>query len=503
MIKQEIDKSNFGYLGKSFQYELVKVFIEEPNFFEETASIVNQNAFTEVYLRTIVGTIKDYYMANGTVPTYNLLEILLKDKAKTQTEIDEYNAVLKKIKLETEYVGCEKIKELALKFFKQQNWIKIAGKILEITKNGDLDSTYAECMKLMEDASTIGQEDDLGYNIYENMDKALARDYTVSIPTGIKQLDDELGGGIDKGKIGLIIAAAGFGKTTLTTAIDAYAATYKCDMNNNRGFKVLQIYFEDDDVDITRKHYSRLLKEEAYTFKRLNPEDKDRIATWLNNFQDKELLKENLRLKKFKTGTKTASDLEAFIKRLRNSGFVPDLITIDYFECILPEKGGYSTDSEWTREGVTMRKLENMAHDFNCAIWVPTQGSKGSMNSAEVVTMDQASGSAKKVHAAQLILSVSRAIDDIKNCKARIAILKNRSGKAGKVFNNVKFDNGTSTIECSDVEVIDGELAWNEKAAEEQEKGYASRMRNLRSHVEEKRENTQSAEGNFVGVISQ
>ena len=32
-----------------------------------------------------------------------------------------------------------------------------------------------------------------------------------------------------------------------TTAIDSYAATYKCDMNNNQGFKVLQIYFEDDD----------------------------------------------------------------------------------------------------------------------------------------------------------------------------------------------------------------------------------------------------------------
>ncbi len=42
-----------------------------------------------------------------------------------------------------------------------------------------------------------------------------------------------------------------------------------------------------------------------------------------------------------------------------------------------------------------------MAHEFN------TQGSKGSMNSAKVITIDQASGSAKKVHDTQLILSVS------------------------------------------------------------------------------------------------
>lgn len=42
-----------------------------------------------------------------------------------------------------------------------------------------------------------------------------------------------------------------------------------------------------------------------------------------------------------------------------------------------------------------------MAHEFNA------QGSKGSMNSAEVVTTGQASDSAKKVHDTQLILSVS------------------------------------------------------------------------------------------------
>ena len=142
------------------------------------------------------------------------------------------------------------------------------------------------------------------------------------------------------------------------------------------------------------------------------------------NHVDRELLAKNLRIKRFKTGTKSASDLKIYIKRMINSGFKPDLISIDYFECLAPEKGGYSSDTEWTREGVTMRQLENMAHEFNCAIWIPTQGTKDSMNSPEVIRMDQASGSAKKIHVAQVIISIARAIDDIDKSKAVVSILK-------------------------------------------------------------------------------
>lgn len=274
-------------------------------------------------------------------------------------------------------------------------------------------------------------------------------------------------------------------------------------MNNNMGFKVLQIYFEDDDVDITRKHYSRLTQTEARFMKRLDKPERDEIAELLNNHQDKELLKTNLRLKHFKTGTKSASDIEIFVKRLINSGFKPDLISIDYFECIAPEKGGYSTDTEWTREGVTMRKLENMAKDLDCAIWVPTQGTKDSMNSPEVVRMDQASGSAKKVHVAQLILSIARAIGDIDKSRAVVSILKNRSGKSGKIFNNVYFDNGTCTISCDEVQEFNEGLAWEEDVEKQREANKIKMIRGLiKSSDEQNNSNETVVEGNYVGRIN-
>ena len=504
-MEKKLDKSNLGYLDVDFQYKLVKIFIEDPSFFEDIASIVDQNAFTDVLLRTFVGTLKDYYQNENVVPSYEMMGLVLNKKAKTQNDIDEWASLIKKLKFETSYEGYSIVKDTALKFFKQQNLIKVANKILEVAGSGDIDK-YDDCQRYLNDAMIAGNDDDFVYNIYDIMDKALANDYTVSIPTGVKQLDEVLGGGLDKGKLGLLIAPAGFGKTSFTTAIDSYAATYKCDMNNNQGFKVLQIYFEDDDIDITRKHYSRMKQMEARLFKRLSKQDRDEISEWLMNHKDKEMLKNNLRLKHFKTGTKTATDIEIFVRRLINTGFKPDLISIDYFECLAPEKGGYSTDTEWTREGVTMRKLENMAHDLDIAIWIPTQGTKDSMNSPDVVRMDQASGSAKKVHVAQLILSIARAIGDIDKSRAVITVLKNRSGKSGKIFNNVRFDNGTSTISCDDVQEFDDDLMWQEESEKMKAKERTDKLRSLSEKIKKEKDEEQSEdeddmEGNFAGIM--
>lgn len=477
-MTQQIDKTNLGYLGIDFQYKLAKIFVEEVGFFENLSAIVNQNAFNDPLLRTFVGTFKDYYSKYGVVPSYEIMNAILREKARTTTDIEEIESLIKKLKHEITLEGYEKVKEIAVKFFKQQNLIRVANKILDIAGKGDIDR-FDECQAIMDEAALVGLEDDMGYSIYDLEEQALSNDYTVSIPLGIKGLDDVLGGGLDKGKLGLIIAPAGFGKTSFTTAIDSYAATYRCDLNNHEGFKVLQIFFEDDNVDITRKHYSRITQTEARFFKRLDAVSKDEMRNIINNHPNKEMLKKNLRLKRFRTGEKSATDIEIYVKKLINSGFKPDLISIDYFECLAPEKSTrYSNESDWTKEGKTMRKLENMAHDLNCAIWIPTQGTKDSMNSPEVVRMDQASGSAKKVHVAQLIISIARALDDIDNNKAVISILKNRSGKSGKQFRAL-FNNGTSTIDCSEVQGIDENLAWQDEMAREQESARNEVMRRI------------------------
>lgn len=458
-----IDKSTLGYLDIDFQYKLAKCFMEEPHFFSEISTIVDQNAFTDSLLRTFVGTLKDYYFKESVVPSYETMGIALKTRAKTNNELQEWTDLIEKLHFKTSLEGYTLVKENALKFFKQQNLIKVANKILEIAGKGDIDR-YDECQKLLDDASLAGNEDEFGFSPYDLEDKALSQDFKVPIPTGISKLDDVLNGGLEKRKIGIIIGSAGFGKSTFSTCIASYAATYKCDLNNNEGYKVLQIYFEDDDVDIARKHFSKITQIEARNLTR----DRTQIAEireTLDNYPGKDMIKKNLRLKPFLAHTKSATDIGIFIKRLINTGWKPDLVIIDYFECLLAEKTGYSTDSEWKRQGDTIRKIENLAKELDVAIWVPTQGNKDSITSPDVVTMNQAGGSIIKVQAAHVVISIARSLEDIDNSRATLAVLKNRSGKSGTVFHNIRFDNGTSTISCDEVEEFDNsERKWTDEA---------------------------------------
>jgi hypothetical protein len=95
-----------------------------------------------------------------------------------------------------------------------------------------------------------------------------------------------------------------------------------------------------------------------------------------------------------------------------------------------------------------MRQLESIASDLDIALWVPTQGTKESLN-AEIVTMDKAGGSFKKIQIAHIVVSISRGIEDIERNIATIAILKNRSGKSGKVMEGIYFDNGKCIIDTN------------------------------------------------------
>lgn len=811
----KVVKNNLGYLGTDFQYRLISTFFVEPNFFKDMYPIIDQNMFTESYLKTIVGIMKDYYAKYDSTASYDIVLFKLREKALTEDDVQCYEEVIEKLK-KTSTEGIEEIEELAEKFFKQQNWIRVANEIKRIAGDGDV-SKYDDCQRLMEEAMSIGRQKNEAYSPFDNIDEDLSKESVVTIPTGVKSLDEVLGGGLDKGKIGLIIGPSSFGKvqpndakivtpdgfknmgeikvgdkvigrdgkehnvigvfphknwqfyrvtfsdgvscecgkehlwavnslyqrsgkkyisglskhrddkyyapdnsfkvlsldeimkkgvlkgknqrhnfkipmcnpvnfsekpieldpyllgvfigdgcfkrceisigtkdidefeknlhrfkhstsfhkrndngyclytlrfgketqrcldniyggdstiynsgnkyiplnylfnslenrilllnglmdtdgtcqkngcccyntksrqlaediktlvlslggfakirekkagyfnkklnkqvdcgihyevtitlcdpsipifklkrkqervhyralrkgerfihsvepsrvcdgqcikvdaddelyltddfivthnTSMTTGFAAYEATYKCEANDFQGFKVLQIVFEDSNRDINRKYFSRFSQVETRVLNK-DEETTEYVRDLIKNHPDFETVKNNIRVMHLDTGEYTATDIKGIIKKKINEGFKPDVVVIDYFECIEPEKGT-SKLAKWDQETKTMRKLENYAKELNVALWLPTQGNRSSLTS-EVVTMDQGSGSLGKIQIAQVVLSIARSIDDVNEQRATIAVLKNRSGGAGMIMQDIIFNNGTCTISSDDV----------------------------------------------------
>ena len=442
-------RSDLGYLGETFQYRLTHEFMENHTFFEDLSSIIDQNMFTDPNLKTLVGVMKNYYEREGHVPSYDMLEVELRDISHSDKEIEIYLAILEKVR-NSASDGVERTRELAEKFFKQQNIIRTANEILKIAGNGDTNQ-YEVCVDLLNDAMTKGTHNDFGEGLFDHINETLSDDYRVPIPTGIGKIDEALEGGLGKGELGVIIGPTSFGKTSLTTAMASHAAC--------NGYKVLQIVFEDRIKQIQRKHLGRITGIEAKDLSK--PDVIDLVRQTIDAFPQKEELEKNLRIVKFPSGEKTARQIERFIKKLINSGFKPDLTIIDYFECLEHELDK-SSSNEFSQEGKTMRRFEAMAGELDMAIWIPSQGTKDSIN-LELVTMDKIGGSVKRAQIAHVIMSIARTVDDIANNKATIAILKNRAGKSGKVFNNVEFNNGTCRISTDNVDELDSLFELQQK----------------------------------------
>lgn len=240
--------------------------------------------------------------------------------------------------------------------------------------------------------------------------------------------------------------------TSATTGFGANAATYKCEQNNYKGFKVLHYFFEDKDSSIDRKYYGWLTGYDACDLHL--PDVRPLVIKKLK--EDGELqrmLKENVVIERLHDGEVSASDIKVKIRQQIARGFKPDLLILDYFECLKYERGDYN-ESEWSKEAITMRKIESIANEFDIAIWVPVQGSRETLG-AEIVGIAQGGGSVKKVQIAHTIITFAQTEQMKVDGKLNIFLGKFRAGKMVKnKFLNVGFNNGTCRF---DMENIDSE----------------------------------------------
>lgn len=249
--------------------------------------------------------------------------------------------------------------------------------------------------------------------------------------------------------------------TSMTTGIAYNAATHLCPDNNNKGYKVLQIVFEDLVKNIQRKLVGRETGYEAKDVSKshIKPDVINKLAT----SETWPYASENIVILRLPSGEKTAWDIEREIKKQMNLGFNPDLVIVDYFECLDHPKN--SSLDKWELEGKTMRKFESMAHEMNKAFIIPLQGTKDSVTS-DIVTMDKAGGSFKKIQIAHIVMSIARSQEDIEYNKATLSILKNRSGGAGKIFEGAYFNNGTCIVNTDENQGMTSIFGYGKKQEE-------------------------------------
>lgn len=415
------EEKNFGYLGHTFQQQLIKAIIEDKKFGDTIVDVLESRYFDNNSFKFIMENIKELHKLYNKVPNYETLAQKIMSEGGTKDSNVPHVDTLESIKnLEK---NNEFVKDKALNFCKQQNLKKEIKNIQSIIDSGEFES-YNKIEQIIQKALQVGIMNDTIVDVFHNIDDALEKDYRLPIRTGIVGVDSALKGGLGRGELGVVLAPTGTGKTTILTKIANTAY--------NDGFNVLQIFFEDNEGQIKRKHYtiwSGIAPDEQ-------PEFKEEVLVKVREQQERS--SGSLKLSKLPSDNITISEIKSKIRKMISEGFKPDIMVLDYVDCISPERS--VSGEEWKGEGSIMRSLESMTSEFDMAIWTATQGNRESISS-EVVTGDQMGGSIKKAQIAHVILSIGKTLEQKEHNLATLTLLKSRIGKDGIVWSNCKFNN--------------------------------------------------------------
>ena len=421
------DKKNFGYLGNTFQIQLLNNIVIYKEFSNSIIDVIDPQYFDNQYFKIICQMIKEYYLKYEHIPTFNTIEQLTKSEVSSPMAQKNILDTLEQVKTVSDE-GSIYVQEKSLKFCKQQELQRVMVKSQSIIDNGDFES-YDKLEEMVRGALQVGEVDKGTTDVFFNLSEVIDEDYRHPIPIGIPGIDNLLKGGLAKGEIGVILAPTGVGKSTFTTKIANHAF--------NLGYNVLQIFFEDNPKIIQRKHIT--------LWTGIHPDDltdnKELVIDKVKQIQNNK--KNKLTLKKLPSDTVTMNQIKNQIRKILANGDKVDMVILDYIDCVVPDR---KMSDEWKSEGSVMRAFESMCHELDMVGWTATQGNRSSISS-EVVTTDQMGGSIKKAQVGHVIITVAKSLQQKEMNLATIAITKSRIGKDGIIFENCKFDNGMLEID--------------------------------------------------------
>ena len=127
----KIDKNSLAYLGYDYQLRFIAQILTDRRFANNILDIVDPNYFEDAYLRIVVATLKEAKDKDDVIPDFSSLQIRLLEDVDNEQQRKYLISQLRKIQ-EADLNDSYKIKDIAMKFCKQQEMKKSIAEINKI-----------------------------------------------------------------------------------------------------------------------------------------------------------------------------------------------------------------------------------------------------------------------------------------------------------------------------------------------------------------------------------
>jgi replicative DNA helicase len=432
-------------LGSDRHQRRILFHIFYSDFPKDVVLKLESQHFSEEKHKIIFSLIKQYVEEYNNLPTLrNIGEIIKANKIHTKEQKDAWINELSNIHKDYKNLldGKERndfdfIKKTTNAFIQVQELKNLSeGDIKNIVESNDLvmlDKVLEKIRKII----NIGTEDEDPDDVEDFDETLFTQRYRDFIKTGLVELDKIITG-LPKGKLGMILAGQGVGKSTILTNFTIHAF--------KQGKKVLHIIFGENEVRDVKLLVSSALTGMSFKDAQKEPE----FATQKTKEAIEKIKSKNLgliKIMRFPSNEMTVPKLKNWIiKYQQKVGYKFDQINIDYVDEMISHLSNQNNPYQGEKEVVAA--ILDMFVEFDICGWTATQAKKES-NNKKMLDLNDSGGSVAKVKKAQVVLTIGRDSEDRNHNRATFHLAKSNISPSGHIFEDSVFDNAYMRFELS------------------------------------------------------
>ena len=398
---------NFNQFGPTFQSKVISSLLSDNKFIQTINDILEPAYFDSDANKWLTKEIAKYFMEFRKAPTLEVLKIKI-----TQMNDD----VLKVSIIENLKEAWRNIEATDLEFVKQETLGFCKNQVIKesIMQSVDLleQKKYDEIKVIIDAAMKAGSERDLGHDYIISLEERLTSAVRNTLPTPWDSITNVMDGGLAGGELGVLVAAAGIGKTWCLQSLAAHLV--------KQGKTVVHYTLELNEAYVGLR-YDTVFSGITTSNIKFHQEEVQKVIDGL---------KGKLIIKYYPTRSASVNTLAAHLKQMEIQEIKPDVVIVDYADILKPTTF-YKEKRHAT--GETYENLRGMAGEFDIPIWTASQANRSSLEE-EIIDASKVSEDYSKVMTADFVMSVSRKVEDKIANTGRVHVIKNRFGIDGITF---------------------------------------------------------------------
>ena len=414
--------------GIHFQVKLLKLILMDHGIVVEALEQLKPQYFETPELRWVCHQIQQYFNAYGALPNIEVL------RQYARQHDEKLTATLPAVLEQLDRTGVEEeawIKDNFLEWVRQNVFHLSFREATALWNQGRRTEAIDHMRQKLDSVSEVQWKQHSHVWVAESYhQRALHREIlqdegrNPAIPTGVDVLDKTvLEGGLSPGELGIWIAYAKGGKSTMLMNHGATAA---------QGFKKVAHFVLEGSADLIVNRYDTFFAREAYhkvKFGTLDNAAHQRARHEYDQLKEKIVV-----IPLLEEWDYTILHIEAELRHLkRTRGWVPDLIIIDYGDLVSGRQRPYQ--APWMSERDAFRDMKLLANR-GFAVWSASQARRPDTKnfdvSAQCIKTSQIAGGIEKVRVADFIGSINATVEEKTQGLARLWAEMYRDNAAGK-----------------------------------------------------------------------